>query len=80
MRHFLLALFDECACGSEGALRNLRFAKQPDVVEGLYASGWTPSPGHAMVRDPGTWPRLEDHAPGEIALFREVVASMSPLK
>ncbi len=57
----MFALFDHCAFGSGEALKNPRYGKQPDVVEGFYASGWTPSPGHDMVRDPSTWPRLESY-------------------
>jgi hypothetical protein len=67
----MLTLFDDCAFGSSEALKNPRYEKQPDVVEGFYASGWTPSPGHDMVRDPETWPRLEKYVRDIISTFRD---------
>jgi hypothetical protein len=67
----MFALFDHCAFGSGEALKNPRYGKQPDVVEGFYASGWTPSPGHDMVRDPSTWPRLESYVKDIISTFRD---------
>jgi hypothetical protein len=48
--------FDDCVFGP---IKDPVFGKQPDVVEGWYANGWTPSPGHSMVRDASTWPKLE---------------------
>lgn len=51
-------LFDDCAFG---VYTNPVYGKQPDVIEGWYANGWTPSPGHDMVRDSSTWPRLEKY-------------------
>jgi hypothetical protein len=33
-------------------LKNPWYGRQPGVVPGYYASGWTPSPGHDLVRDP----------------------------
>lgn len=65
------ALFDDCAFGSDVALRNPYYGKQPEVIEGFYANGWTPSPGHDMVRDPGTWPRLESYVKDIISTFRD---------
>ena len=49
-------LFDDCAFG---VYVNPTYGKQPDVIDGWYANGWTPSPGHDMVRDRSTWYRLE---------------------
>jgi len=48
--------FDDCVFGP---IENPVYGPQPNVVEGWYANGWTPSPGHNMVRDSLTWPRLE---------------------
>ncbi|MDD5262290.1 MAG: cellulase family glycosylhydrolase [Methylacidiphilales bacterium] len=62
------ALFDDCAFGS---ITDPVFGQQPDVVSGLYASGWTPSPGHGMVRNPSTWPRLEKYVKDIIGTFGE---------
>lgn len=49
--------FDDCQFGP---ITDPVYGKQPDVVEGWYANGWTPSPGHRMVRDSSTWPGLEE--------------------
>lgn len=62
------ALFDDCAFGP---ITDPVFGRQPDMVPGLYASGWTPSPGHGMVRDPSTWPRLEKYVKDVIGAFRD---------
>ncbi len=48
--------FDDCVFGP---IQDPVYGRQPEVVEGWYANGWTPSPGHGMVRDQSTWPRLE---------------------
>ncbi len=50
------ALFDDCAFGR---IVDPEYGKQPDVVDGWYANGWTPSPGHSIVRDSSQWPRLK---------------------
>ena len=55
----MLTLFDDCAFGNDEKLKNPWYGKQPEVLKGWYANGWTPSPGHSMVRDSTTWPRLE---------------------
>ncbi len=55
----VVCFFDDCAFGSDEALKNPVYGQQPDVLEGWYASGWTPSPGHALVRDASAHPRLE---------------------
>ena len=54
----MFALFDDCVFGP---IQDPVFGQQPDVVPGWYANGWTPSPGHRMVRDATTWPRLEKY-------------------
>ena len=60
------ALFDDCTFG---LITDPAFGPQPDVIEGWYASGWTPSPGHSMVRDPSTWRRLERYVEAVIGRF-----------
>ena len=60
------ALFDDCAFGT---ITDPVFGPQPEVVPGWYANGWTPSPGHAMVRDSTTWPRLERYVKDVISTF-----------
>lgn len=62
------ALFDDCAFGP---ITDPVFGRQPEVVPGWYANGWTPSPGHGMVRDSSTWPRLEKYVKDIIGTFKE---------
>ena len=63
----MFAMFDDCVFGP---ITDPVFGKQPDVVEGLYANGWTPSPGHSMVRDPGQWPKLKRYIVDVIETFK----------
>jgi hypothetical protein len=67
----MLTLFDDCAFGSDEKLTNPTYGRQPEVLKGWYANGWTPSPGHAMVRDPKTWPRLERYVKDVIGAFKD---------
>ena len=66
----MFTLFDDCAFGNDEKLKDPWYGKQPEVLKGWYANGWTPSPGHSMVRDPGTWPRLERYVKDMIGTFR----------
>jgi hypothetical protein len=61
-------LFDECAFGD---ITNATFGPQPDVVVGWYASGWTPSPGHDIIRDAGTWPQLQRYVQDMVTNFAD---------
>lgn len=63
----MLTLFDDCVFGS---ISNPVFARQPAVVKGWYANGWTPSPGHGMVRDRTQWPGLESYVLDIIGTFK----------
>ena len=67
----MFTLFDDCAFGSDIKLRNPWYGKQPEVLVGWYANGWTPSPGHDMVRDSETWPRLEAYVKDVISSFKD---------
>ena len=67
----MFTLFDDCAFGNDEKLKDPWYGKQPEVLKGWYANGWTPSPGHSMVRDPKTWPRLEVYVKDIIGTFRE---------
>jgi hypothetical protein len=67
----MFCLFDDCAFGSDEKLKDPWYGKQPPVLEGWYASGWTPSPGHRMVRDPSTWPRLEKYVTDIVTSFKD---------
>ncbi len=64
-------LFDDCVFGHDERLKYPWYGKQPDVLPGWYANGWTPSPGHSMVRDPQTWPRLERYVRDIITQFKD---------
>ncbi len=50
--------FDDCVFGT---IKDPVYGKQPEVIEGWYANGWTPSPGHSMVRDRSQWVKLEKY-------------------
>ena len=67
----MFTLFDDCVFGSDPKLKNPWYGKQPEVLKGWYANGWTPSPGHDMVRDPKTWPRLERYVKDLISTYRD---------
>jgi hypothetical protein len=60
--------FDDCAFGS---ITDPVFGRQPEVDPGWYANGWTPSPGHSLVREPQTWPRLEKYVKDIIETFKD---------
>jgi hypothetical protein len=61
------ALFDDCVFGP---ITDPVCGPQPEVVPGWYANGWTPSPGHALVRDSSTWPRLEKYVQDLLGAWR----------
>jgi len=67
----MFTLFDDCAFGSDSRTENPLYGKQPEVLRGWYANGWTASPGHDMVRDPETWPRLERYVKDVINTFKD---------
>lgn len=62
--------FDDCAFGDAEELKNPRFARQPDVRPGWYANGWTPSPGHDLVRDESAHPQLEAYVTDILSAHR----------
>ncbi len=62
------ALFDDCCFGT---LADPVFGPQPRMIPGWYGNGWSPSPGHAIVRDPKAWPRLEPYVKDLIGAFRD---------
>ncbi len=61
------ALFDDCVFGHTA---DPIYGRQPIVVPGWYANGWTPSPGHAIVRDKAQWPRLEKYVKDIISTYK----------
>jgi len=64
----MVAFLDDCAFGP---ITDPVFGRQPEVVPGWFMNGWTPSPGHSMVRDPQTWPRLETYVKDIVATFKD---------
>jgi hypothetical protein len=62
------ALFDDCCFGPTA---DPVFGPQPKVIPGWYANGWTPSPGHAIVREAGAWMRLEPYVKDVVGTFRD---------
>lgn len=62
------ALFDDCAFGQ---ITDPIYGRQPVVIPGWYANGWTPSPGHAIVRDRAQWPRLEKYVRDIMSSFKD---------
>jgi hypothetical protein len=67
----MFTLFDDCAFGSDSRTENPSYGKQPEVINGWYANGWTASPGHEMVRNPETWQRLEGYVKDIITTFKD---------
>jgi len=64
----MLTFFDDCAFGP---IKDPVYGRQPEMLKGWYANGWTPSPGHKMVRDAQTWPRLERYVMDIIVTFKD---------
>jgi hypothetical protein len=62
------ALFDDCAFGTN---IDPSLGQQPEPLEGWYAWAWSPSPGHTMVRDHSTHPRLEKYVKDVIETFKD---------
>lgn len=53
---FVPSLFDDC---SFGITSDPKTGRQPEPLKGWYAWAWSPSPGHSMVIDSTTHPKLE---------------------
>jgi hypothetical protein len=62
----MVALFDDCAFGTKV---DPYLGPQAEVVSGFYANDWSPSPGHTMVRDPSTWPKLRAYVEDVVGTF-----------
>lgn len=58
----LFVLFDDCWFPP-------RVGQQLEPVPGVHNSRWAQSPGHAVVRDPAQWPRLERYVCDIIGAF-----------
>jgi hypothetical protein len=61
-------LFDDCAFGT---MTEPFLGKQPAVIPGEYANGWTPSPGPSRVVDRASWPSLERYVQDLMVTFRQ---------
>jgi hypothetical protein len=59
--------FDDCVFGP---VTDPAFGRQPGMVVGWYANGWTPSPGHKRVRDPQARAGLERYVKDVMAAHR----------
>ena len=64
---FMPALFDDCVFGLEF---DPKVGKQPEPLKGWYAWAWSPSPGHSMVVDSTTHPRLEKYVKAVMGRFK----------
>ncbi len=64
----LFVLFDDCAFST---MTEPFLGKQPEVIPGEYANGWTPSPGPKRVLDRATWPELEAYTRAVVGRFRD---------
>lgn len=64
---FMPALFDDCMFGIE---HDPKVGKQPEPLEGWYAWAWSPSPGHSMVIDSNSHPKIEKYVKAVIGRFK----------
>ncbi|WP_153800289.1 cellulase family glycosylhydrolase [Foetidibacter luteolus] len=64
---FMPALFDDCVFGIE---HDPKIGKQPEPLKGWYAWSWSPSPGHSMVVDESTHPRIEKYVKAVMERFK----------
>jgi hypothetical protein len=65
---FMPALFDDCVFGLEN---DPKVGKQPEPLPGWYAWAWSPSPGHTMVIDSATHPRIEKYVKAVMNRFKD---------
>lgn len=64
---FMPALFDDCVFGLE---HDPKTGKQPEPLQGWYAWAWSPSPGHSMVIDSTTHPKIEKYVKDVMGHFK----------
>lgn len=65
---FMPALFDDCVFGLE---HDPKVGRQPEPLAGWYAWAWSPSPGHSMVVDSTTHPRIEKYVKAVMGRFKD---------
>ena len=61
----MFCLFDDCSHNGKQPHQG----RQDEPVPGVHNSGWTPSPGHALVGDRAAWPKLERYVAGVVGRF-----------
>ena len=61
------ALFDDCVFNDQV---DPAIGRQPEPVIGWYAWAWSPSPGHTLVADTTSYPRLEKYVRDVMTTFR----------
>ncbi len=64
---FVPSFFDDCAFG---ITQEPTIGKQPEPLPGWYAWAWSPSPGHSMVIDSTTHPRIEKYVKAILNKFK----------
>lgn len=64
---FVPSLFDDCVFGLE---HEPKTGKQPEPLPGWYAWAWSPSPGHSLVIDERTHPRIEKYVKAVMGRFK----------
>lgn len=64
---FIPALFDDCSFGINN---DPKTGKQPEPLMGWYAWAWSPSPGHSLVVDSTTHPKLKKYVMAVIERFK----------
>ena len=64
---FMPALFDDCVFGLE---HDPKTGRQPEPLKDWYAWAWSPSPGHSLVIDSTTHPRIERYVKAVLNRFK----------
>lgn len=61
-------LFDDCVFNDQ---LDPKIGVQPEPVKGWYAWAWSPSPGHTMVADTTSYPKLERYVKDVMTAFKK---------
>ena len=64
---FMPTFFDDC---SFGITSDPKVGRQPEPLKGWYAWAWSPSPGHSLVIDSSTHPRIEKYVKAVLNRFK----------
>ena len=60
--------FDDCVFGLE---HDPKVGRQPEPLTDWYAWAWSPSPGHSLVVDSTTYPRIEKYVKAVMNRFKD---------